>query len=71
MRKRFRGNQPINLKEVDGGSGSESGYVSGGSGKMLYAGKPAYTPVVKETRGDEKEKPDWREVENERYRKEG
>jgi cytochrome c oxidase assembly factor 5 len=65
MRKRFRGNQPISVStEIEGG---KSGDVGGG---MLYAGKPAFGSVVKETSGDEPVERDWRELENERYRKE-
>ncbi|RDW72462.1 PET191 family protein [Aspergillus mulundensis] len=40
MRKRFRGNAPLNMSKTD----SEGG--------QLYAGKPAYT-TVKEISGDE------------------
>jgi cytochrome c oxidase assembly factor 5 len=66
MRKRFRGNQAFAMGEesADGKEGS----VSNGSSRMLYAGKPAFAPVVKETAGMEKEAKDWREVENEKYR---
>ena len=63
MRKRFRGNQPIAVsKEIEGGA-------SGGRGGQLYAGKPAFTSAVKETSGNEPEERDWREVENEKFRK--
>lgn len=65
MRKRFRGNQPIAVSaelEKQGG-GKEEGVG------MLYAGKPAYGGV-KATDGNEEEKRDWREVENERFRRE-
>jgi len=60
MRKRFRGNQPIAVsKEIEGGGG----------GGMLYAGKPAFESTVKTTAGNEPEEKDWREVENEKFRK--
>lgn len=62
MRKRFRGNQPIafrTLQETE----------DGGKGYQLYAGRPAFAGGARETSGNEKEV-DWREAENERYRKE-
>ena len=63
MRKRFRGNQPISVsKELEGGASS--------SGYQLYGGKPAFPDAVKVTSGNEPEPKDWRELENERYRKE-
>ncbi|CZS91448.1 hypothetical protein WAI453_011695 [Rhynchosporium graminicola] len=63
MRKRFRGNQPIAVsRELEGGG------PAGGAGQ-LYAGKPAFATTVKETAGDEPEPRDWREVENEKFRK--
>jgi len=63
MRKRFRGNLPIAVsQELEGGGGS--------TGEQLYAGKPAFG-TVKETSGNEPVERDWREVENEKYRKEG
>lgn len=62
MRKRFRGNQPIAVsKEIEGGAQNPS--------YQLYAGKPAFESGVKETSGNEPEERDWREVENEKYRK--
>lgn len=65
MRKRFRGNQPISVsKELEGGGERNTG------GYMLYAGKPAFDSGVKETSGNEPEERDWREIENEKYRKE-
>ncbi|KAB8296000.1 hypothetical protein EYC80_008814 [Monilinia laxa] len=65
MRKRFRGNQPISLsKELEGGGERNTG------GHMLYAGKPAFDSGVKETSGNEPEEKDWRQLENEKYRKE-
>jgi cytochrome c oxidase assembly factor 5 len=63
MRKRFRGNQPIAVsKELEGAG-------TAGSGGQLYAGKPAFDSGVKQTSGDEPVERDWRELENERYRK--
>lgn len=63
MRKRFRGNQPI---AVNKGDGTEVVQES----RQLYAGKPAFTSTVKETSGNEPIERDWREVENERFRRE-
>ncbi|KAH6718423.1 cytochrome c oxidase assembly protein PET191-domain-containing protein [Leptodontidium sp. 2 PMI_412] len=65
MRKRFRGNQPIAVSRELEGAGS----AAGGGGGQLYAGKPAFGNTVKETAGDEPEVRDWREVENEKFRK--
>ncbi|MAD87001.1 MAG: hypothetical protein CL912_28930 [Deltaproteobacteria bacterium] len=66
MRKRFRGNQPIAVsRELEGAGGN----VGGSAGGQLYAGKPAFGSTVKETAGDEPEVRDWREVENEKFRK--
>jgi cytochrome c oxidase assembly factor 5 len=62
MRKRFRGNQPITFKKLET---SESG-----EGYQLYAGKSAFGGGVKKTDGNEPEPRDWREVENEKFRKE-
>lgn len=62
MRKRFRGNQPISMNKEGENSSSTSGY-------QLYGGKPAFS-TVKETSGNEPEERDWRELENEKYRKE-
>jgi cytochrome c oxidase assembly factor 5 len=68
MRKRFRGNQPIAVsRELEGGKTHAK--VSGGG--QLYAGGSAFGTGVKETDGREPEVRDWREVENEKYRKEG
>lgn len=65
MRKRFRGNQPIAVsKELEGGESS-----AGARGGQLYAGKPAFAGAVKGTDGDGEEPRDWRELENEKYRK--
>ncbi|KAI9777965.1 MAG: hypothetical protein M1839_008500 [Geoglossum umbratile] len=46
MRKRFRGNQPI-------GVASEGDSGGGEGGGQLYAGKPAFSKVVKPTDGRE------------------
>jgi len=62
MRKRFRGNQPIAIGSKDG----EAAVTT--SGGQLYAGKPAFGEVVKETAGREPVERDWREVENEKER---
>ncbi|ERT00201.1 PET191 protein, mitochondrial precursor [Sporothrix schenckii 1099-18] len=71
MRKRFRGNQPASAKMLqtnrDDSSPSEQ---KDKEGYQLYAGRTAFGGIVKETSGDEKEAPDWRELENEKYRKE-
>ncbi|KIH91385.1 putative cytochrome c oxidase assembly protein [Sporothrix brasiliensis 5110] len=71
MRKRFRGNQPASAKMLqtnhDDSSASEQ---KDKEGYQLYAGRTAFGGIVKETSGDEKEAPDWRELENEKYRKE-
>jgi cytochrome c oxidase assembly factor 5 len=62
MRKRFRGNQPIAIsKELEGGSQKAVG--------QLYGGKPAFGSVVKNTDGEEPIEKDWRELENEKFRK--
>jgi len=63
MRKRFRGNQPIAVSKELEGEGARS------TGGQLYAGKPAFESTARETAGREPEERDWREVENETYRK--
>lgn len=73
MRKRFRGNQPAGAKMLhtsadDSSSGDRD--PNDKEGYQLYAGRSAFGGVVKETSGNEKEAPDWRELENEKYRKE-
>ena len=45
MRKRFRGNAPLNMQ-------NQTADGQGGSKGQLYAGKPAYQ-TVKEISGDE------------------
>jgi cytochrome c oxidase assembly factor 5 len=63
MRKRFRGNQPIAVsKEIESGGNS-------GRGGQLYGGRPAFENGVKETSGDEPEEKNWREIDNEKFRK--
>jgi cytochrome c oxidase assembly factor 5 len=62
MRKRFRGNQPIAVAK-DGDAREER------VNQQLYAGKSAFGGAVKATDGNEPEQKDWREVENEKYRK--
>jgi cytochrome c oxidase assembly factor 5 len=64
MRKRFRGNMPINYRTLETTEGG------GGKGYQLYAGQSAFAGGVKETSGDEPVERDWREVENEKYRME-
>lgn len=61
MRKRFRGNQPISYGLIEEAEQSGAGY-------QLYAGKSAFSGTRGETDGNEKAPPDWREVENEKYR---
>ncbi|ORY67436.1 cytochrome c oxidase assembly protein PET191-domain-containing protein [Pseudomassariella vexata] len=62
MRKRFRGNQPITFKSLES--------TDSGEGYQLYAGRSAFGGTVKKTDGNEPEPRDWREVENEKFRKE-
>jgi len=64
MRKRFRGNQPIAV-------GKDYDFEAQETGGQLYAGKPAFGGGVKTTSGNEPVERDWREVENEKLRKEG
>lgn len=63
MRKRFRGNQPAAFKNLQESDATGDGY-------QLYAGKSAFGGTRGETAGDGKAPPDWRELENEKYRKE-
>lgn len=60
MRKRFRGNMPVQYRTLEG--------ADSGKGYQLYAGKPAFAGGVRETSGNEPIPQDWREVENEKYR---
>ncbi|PNY29064.1 Mitochondrial protein [Tolypocladium capitatum] len=61
MRKRFRGNMPVTYRTLEAAADDGKGY-------QLYAGKPAFAGGVKETSGNEPIPPDWRDVENEKYR---
>ncbi|KAK0628644.1 cytochrome c oxidase assembly protein PET191-domain-containing protein, partial [Bombardia bombarda] len=63
MRKRFRGNQPVAFRKIQDTESTGEGY-------QLYAGKSAFSGTRHETDGNEKAPADWREVENEKYRKE-
>ncbi|KKY34948.1 hypothetical protein UCDDA912_g05038 [Diaporthe ampelina] len=63
MRKRFRGNQPAAFKNLQESDATGEGY-------QLYAGKSAFGGTRGETAGDGKAPPDWRELENEKYRNE-
>lgn len=60
MRKRFRGNQPVTVKQLES--------TDKGDGYQLYAGKSAYGGTKGETDGNERTPEDWREAENQRYR---
>jgi cytochrome c oxidase assembly factor 5 len=60
MRKRFRGNMPVQYKTMAD--------ADAGKGYQLYAGRPAFAGGRGETSGNEPEPRDWREVENEQYR---
>ncbi|KAI9163223.1 Mitochondrial protein PET191 [Paramyrothecium foliicola] len=60
MRKRFRGNVPVTYRSLE--------EAETGKGYQLYAGRAAFAGGVKETSGNEPIPPDWREVENEKYR---
>ncbi|KAK1499772.1 hypothetical protein CTAM01_06966 [Colletotrichum tamarilloi] len=62
MRKRFRGNMPVNYKTMND--------AESGKGYQLYAGRPAFAGGRGETDGNEPAPRDWHEVENEQYRKE-
>lgn len=64
MRKRFRGNQAVAVSK-------DTGVGESASGGQLYAGKPAFESTAKETSGNEPLERDWREVENEKFRKDG
>lgn len=61
MRKRFRGNTPVNYTSITSDGAKDDGY-------QLYAGKSAFSGGVKETSGNEPIPPDWRDLENEQYR---
>lgn len=63
MRKRFRGNEPITFQKLESTEKSGDGY-------QLYAGRSAFAGGVRRTDGNEPEPKDWREVENEKFRRE-
>lgn len=63
MRKRFRGNQPATLQKIQKTEEAGDGY-------QLYAGKSAFAGSRGETHGNNQAPKDWRELENEKYRKE-
>ena len=63
MRKRFRGNQPITFNKLQETEATGDGY-------QMYAGKSAFAGGKGQTDGNEKTPQDWREAENEKYRKE-
>lgn len=77
MRKRFRGNQPAGAKALQtnaaaagtGAVADESTETASVAGYQLYGGRAAFAGAVKVTSGNEKEAPDWRELENEQYRR--
>lgn len=62
MRKRFRGNQAITVKQLES--------TEAGQGYQLYAGKSAFSGTSHSTDGNEKGPEDWREVENRKYQAE-
>lgn len=69
MRKRFRGNMPVSYSSVEGrepAANAPNGATE--KGYQLYAGGSAFGGAVKETSGNEPIPPDWRDVENEKYR---
>lgn len=73
MRKRFRGNMPVayQSESSNGGPRADAGENSSSSkGYQLYAGSSAFGGAVRETSGNEPVAPDWRDIENERYRAE-
>ncbi|KAM0333493.1 hypothetical protein ACHAQA_002156 [Verticillium albo-atrum] len=61
MRKRFRGNMPVAYKTM---ADAEEG-----KGYQLYAGRPAFAGGRGQTDGNEPAPKDWREVENEEYKR--
>ncbi|ROW13779.1 hypothetical protein VPNG_03505 [Cytospora leucostoma] len=63
MRKRFRGNQPAMFKNMQQSEATGEGY-------QLYAGKSAFGGTQGETSGAGEAPRDWREVENEKFRRE-
>lgn len=63
MRKRFRGNQPAMFRNMQQSEATGEGY-------QLYAGKSAFGGARGETGGEGQAPRDWREVENEKFRRE-
>lgn len=61
MRKRFRGNMPVAYKTM--------AEAEQGKNYQMYAGKPAFAGGRGATDGNEPEPKDWREQENEEYRR--
>ncbi|KAG5974810.1 hypothetical protein E4U58_002485 [Claviceps cyperi] len=61
MRKRFRSSVPVARQSAECADTQKDGY-------QLYAGQSAFSGGVKETSGNESIPPDWRDVENEKYR---
>lgn len=71
MRKRFRGNMPVAYRaDADAAApdAAAGAAPAPAAGYQLYAGRSAFAGAVKETSGNEPIPPDWRDVENERYR---
>lgn len=66
MRKRFRGNLPVDRDAVGAGAGASD---DPDKGYQLYGGRPAFGGAVKETSGNEPIPRDWRELENKEYRR--
>ena len=64
MRKRFRGNMPVAYRAPH----DDAAPAAAADGYQLYAGKAAFAGAARQTSGNEPVEPDWRELENERYR---
>ena len=60
MRKRFRGNMPVEYRTMQ--------RADAGENYQLYAGRPALSTGARVTDGNDRGPRDWREVENEEYR---
>jgi cytochrome c oxidase assembly factor 5 len=69
MRKRFRGNQAISMKQLEKADIVDADGRARPGGYQLYGGRTAFGGAMGETSGNEKDKVDWREAENEAYRK--
>ncbi|KAK5991070.1 putative mitochondrial protein [Cladobotryum mycophilum] len=69
MRKRFRGNTPVNYTSIESATSNNTNTSTNteGKGYQLYAGKSAFAGGVKETSGNEPIPQDWRDIENEKY----